>query len=178
MKKSAGIILYRRNAAQVEVLLAHPGGPFWANKDDASWSIPKGEFEDESPLDAAIREFEEETGIVLKGDFLELTPVKQPSGKVVFAWACEGDCDPSTVASNTFSMEWPKGSGVMKDFPEIDRVAWFPQGAARRKILKGQIPIIVQLEKVLGVPPAECDPEQESVPAVNSKLEGQQLSFL
>jgi len=148
-KKSAGLLLFRRKGSSVEVLLAHMGGPFWEHKDAAAWSIPKGEFEDEAPLDAALREFQEETSLIPKGDFLELTPVKQPSGKTVFAWALEWDCDATRVKSNTFSMEWPKGSGVMKDFPEIDQASWFSMAEAHRKILKGQIPLLDQLQSKL-----------------------------
>ena len=150
MKKSAGILLFRRREAQIEGLLVHPGGPYWENKEDAAWSIPKGEFEEEAPLDAAKREFREETGFAPEGNFIELAPIKLPSGKLVFAWALEGDFDASQLKSNTFSMEWPKGSGQMKDFPEVDRAAWFTLDMAREKILKGQIALLDQLEQKLG----------------------------
>ena len=129
----------------------HPGGPFWANKDDGAWSIPKGEFdEDEDPLDAARREFEEETGSAPSGDVIPLEPLRQSSGKVVYAWAVRGDFDPGTLKSNTFSMEWPPKSGRQQDFPEVDRAAWFAIEAAERKILKGQAALLRQLREKLG----------------------------
>src|SRR5712691_5631757 len=108
-QRSAGLLLFRRKGPSVEVFLVHMGGPFWQHKDDASWSIAKGEFEDEAPLDAARREFHEETGMAPEGNFLELPPLKQPSGKVIFAWAVEWDCDATKIKSNTFALEWPKG---------------------------------------------------------------------
>jgi predicted NUDIX family NTP pyrophosphohydrolase len=149
-KRSAGLLLFRPVGGSVEVFLAHMGGPFWARKDDASWSIPKGEFEDgEAPLEAAKREFREETGLVPAGNFIELTPVKQSGGKTIFAWAVEWDCDATTIKSNTFTMAWPPGSDKMCEFPEIDRAAWFPLAEARRKILKGQAPLLEQLEKAI-----------------------------
>ncbi len=127
--------------------MVHPGGPFWQRKDLAAWSIPKGEFApDENPLEAARREFEEETGFPAIGPFSELEPVKQPGGKVVVAWAVEGNLDAAAVRSNTFSIEWPRGSGKQQEFPEIDRAAWFPIEMARKKILKGQLPLLDQLE--------------------------------
>ena len=130
------------------MFLAHMGGPFWQHKDEGAWTIPKGEFEDELPLDAARREFQEETGIrPPESGFIELTPVKQPGGKTVFAWALEWDCDASDIHSNTFTMEWPKGSGIMSEFPEVDRAAWLSVGEARRKIVKGQLPLLDQLEQ-------------------------------
>jgi len=131
--------LYRKNAGVLEVFLVHPGGPFWAKKDEGAWSIPKGEFEPgEEPLAAAKREFTEETGFVADGDFVPLTPLKQPSGKVVHAWAVEMDCDPTRVKSNTFTF---KG----REFPEIDKAAWFALDEARRKILPGQIEFLDEL---------------------------------
>lgn len=134
----------------VEVLLVHPGGPFWAGKDDGSWSIPKGELgEGEDPLVAARREFEEETGCAVSGDFVPLKPLRQPGGKVVYAWAVRGDLDPSGLKSNTFSMEWPPRSGRQQEFPEIDRAAWFPIETAKRKITKGQAGFLSQLEETL-----------------------------
>jgi len=145
-KKSAGLLLFRETAAGLEVLLVHPGGPFWAKKDDGSWSIPKGEFEDgEEPLAAAKREFEEEMGVPPAGDFIPLKPLKQPSGKLVFAWALRSDFDPSRLKSNMFSMEWPPKSGRQREFPEVDKAAWFDVETARRKILKGQAPFLDQL---------------------------------
>ena len=131
--------MYRKNAGVREVLLVHPGGPFWAKKDEGAWSIPKGEFEPgEEPLAAAKREFTEETGFVADGDFVPLAPLKQPSGKVVHAWAVEMDCDPTRVKSNTFTF---KG----REFPEIDKAAWFALDEARRKILPGQIAFLDEL---------------------------------
>jgi predicted NUDIX family NTP pyrophosphohydrolase len=134
----------------VEVLLVHPGGPFWAKKDEGSWSIPKGEFtDDEEPLVAAKREFEEEMGVPPAGDLIPLEPLKQPSGKLVFAWALRSDFDPSRLKSNMFSMEWPPKSGKQQEFPEVDRAGWFGVEAARLKILKGQMAFLDQLlEKV------------------------------
>lgn len=128
----------------------HPGGPFWTKKDDGAWSIPKGEFtDDEDPLDAAKREFKEETGSEMNGEFQKLDPVRQPSGKIVHAWALRGDVDASAARSNPFSMEWPKGSGRMQEFPEVDRAAWFSIVEARRKLLKGQVAFLDQLERLL-----------------------------
>jgi len=145
-RKSAGLLLFRETVAGQEVLLVHPGGPFWAKKDDGSWSIPKGEFADgEEPLDAAKREFEEEMGVPAVGDFIALESLKQPSGKWLFAWAVRSDFDPSVLKSNTFCMEWPPKSGRQQEFPEVDRAAWFGVEAARRKILKGQEPFLDQL---------------------------------
>lgn len=151
-KKSAGLLLYREKTGKIEVLLVHPGGPFWEKKDEGSWSIPKGEFnEDEDPLDAARREFEEETGASPQGDALPLAPVRQPSGKLVFAFAMRGDFDPSRLESNSFSMEWPPRSGRMASFPEVDRAEWFPWESAVTKIQNGQRPILEQLREVLDV---------------------------
>jgi len=148
-RKSAGLLLFRTSpegSGRIEVLLAHPGGPYWARKDDGAWSIPKGELSnDEEPLAAARREFEEEMGHAADGAFLPLEPLKQPSGKLVLAWAVCCDFDPSTLESNTFSMEWPPKSGRQEQFPEVDRAAWFPIDAAKRKILKGQAPFLDQL---------------------------------
>ncbi len=125
-KTSAGILLFRRAPAGVEVLLVHPGGPFWAKKDVGAWSIPKGlADEGEDLLAAAKREFLEETGMPVEGEFLDLGAHKQPSGKTIVAWACEGDFDPASLKSNTFSVEWPPRSGRMAEFPEVDRAAWF-----------------------------------------------------
>src|ERR1700733_3844860 len=119
-KKSAGLLLYRKVRSSMEVFLVHPGGPFWAKKDDGAWSIPKGEFEEgEEPLDAAKREFREETGVVAKGEFRPLEPVRQSSGKIVYAWAVQFDLNSASVKSNVFSMEWPRGSGGLQEFPEI-----------------------------------------------------------
>jgi predicted NUDIX family NTP pyrophosphohydrolase len=153
-KQSAGLLVYRRQAGALEIFLVHPGGPFWAKKDAGAWSIPKGEFgEDEEKLTAARREFREETGLALDGAFLELAPVKQAGGKLVFAWAIEQDLDASAIRSNTFAMEWPPKSGQTKEFPEIDRAAWFAWPFALDKILKGQRPLILQLLVKLGIDP-------------------------
>jgi predicted NUDIX family NTP pyrophosphohydrolase len=145
-KKSAGLLLYRNTPHGVEVFLVHPGGPFWAKKDDGAWSVPKGEFaEDEDTLPAAKREFLEETGFTIDGTFEPLAPVKQPGGKMVYAWCLEADVDASATRSNTFSLEWPPRSGKFREFPEVDRAAWFDLTRARRKILKGQVPLLDQL---------------------------------
>jgi predicted NUDIX family NTP pyrophosphohydrolase len=137
-KRSAGVILYRRRDG-VEVFLVHPGGPFWAKKDEGAWSIPKGEYQDgEESIDVARREFFEETGFELGGDLVEIGSVKQTGGKVVTAWAVEGDCDPALLRSNVFEMEWPPRSGRVKSFPEVDRGGWFSLDEARRRILKSQ----------------------------------------
>lgn len=120
-RQSAGILMYRRRAGRMEVFLIHPGGPFWSRKDDGAWSIPKGEFtSEELPLDAAKREFQEETGFTVSGDLIALEPIKQAGGKIVHAWMVEGDCDAAAVKSNAFSMEWPLHSGQWKTFPEVD----------------------------------------------------------
>lgn len=151
-KASAGLLIYRHVGGRrvLEVLLVHPGGPFWAKRDDGAWSIPKGEFgPGEDPLGAAKREFREETGLAVEGDFVPLAPVKQAGGKVVRAWAIESDCDPTCLRSNTFSMEWPPGSGSRREFPEVDRAAWFPISEARRKILPGQVALLDQLVSLL-----------------------------
>jgi predicted NUDIX family NTP pyrophosphohydrolase len=152
LKQSAGLLLYREKRGSLEVFLVHPGGPFWARKDDGAWSIPKGEFAgDEDALDAARREFQEETGYVVAGEYLPLMSVRQAGGKNVYAWAVRGDVDAATAKSNTFSIEWPRGSGKTREFPEIDRADWFALDVARRKILKSQLPLLEQLEK-LSVP--------------------------
>jgi predicted NUDIX family NTP pyrophosphohydrolase len=153
---SAGLLLYRRRRGSLEVFLVHPGGPFWARKDLSSWSIPKGEYhEGEEPLDAAKREFEEETGFTVDGDFKALEPLKQPSGKIVRAWALEGDCDAAAIKSNTFLMEWPPHSGQQQEFPEVDRAGWFDLQAAKEKLLKGQIGFLEQLERCVQLPAIE-----------------------
>jgi predicted NUDIX family NTP pyrophosphohydrolase len=127
--------------------LAHPGGPFFKNKDEGAWTVPKGEVEDgEVLLETAKREFEEETGIAPNGPFIKLTPIKQKGGKIVHAWGFEGDCDPRTIVSNTFTMEWPPKSGRQVEFPEIDRVDFFGVSAAKQKIKAAQIPLIEEIE--------------------------------
>ena len=144
--RSAGLVLFRQSRGVLEVFLVHPGGPFWAKKNLGSWSIPKGEYvEGEDPLEAARREFEEETGQPIEGEFLPLGEVKQAGGKVVKAWAVEGDIDPSTLRSNTFTMEWPPRSGNSREFPEVDRAEWFTLDAARAKILPGQLRLLEDL---------------------------------
>src|SRR5688572_8817630 len=145
MKKSAGILLYRRTKQGVEVFLVHPGGPFWKNKETGAWSIPKGEFEDEDPLTAALREFREETGITLSGNFSPLQPVKLKSGKLIYAFACKGDLDPGKIISNTFELEWPPRSGHKELFPEIDKGAWFTILNAREKINPSQAALLDEL---------------------------------
>lgn len=142
-KTSAGLLLYRRTPSGLEVFLVHPGGPFWARKDDGAWSIPKGEIDPgEEPLAAAQREFTEETGHTAAGDFVLLTPLRQPSGKVVHAWAVEMDCDPAQIRSNTFTF---KG----REYPEVDRAGWFPLAEARAKILPGQVGLLSELAQTL-----------------------------
>ncbi|MCT7662017.1 NUDIX domain-containing protein [Mycobacterium deserti] len=146
-KLSAGLLLYRVVDDQVEVLIGHPGGPFWARKDDSAWSIPKGEYaEGDDPWSAAVREFEEELGkIPPDGPRIDFAPLRQPSGKVITAFAVRGDLDLEGTFSNTFELEWPKGSGKFKEFPEIDRVGWFSVAEARSKLLKGQLPLLDRL---------------------------------
>lgn len=149
-KLSAGILLYRQTRGQAEVFLVHPGGPFWAKKDDGAWSIPKGEYEaTEDPLTAAKREFHEETGLELRGDCVPLAPVKQPGGKVISAWAVAGDADASAIRSNLFALEWPPKSGQIKEFPEVDRAEWYDLPRARIKLLPGQRPFLNQLQQLL-----------------------------
>lgn len=146
-KKSAGLLLYRQSGKSVEVFLVHPGGPFWIRKDDGAWSIPKGEFADgEDTLEAAKREFKEETGFDVEGEFEAMLPIKQSGGKLVYAWAVQGDMDASAIRSNSFSMEWPPGSGQIQDFPEVDRGSWFDLNSAKRKILKSQLEFLEQLQ--------------------------------
>jgi len=150
MKQSAGILLYRIKNAKPELLLVHPGGPFWKNKDEGAWSIPKGEFTDgEDALDAARREFKEETGITCNTDAVPLTPIKMSSGKRVFAWAVQQDIDPATIKSNEFEMEWPPKSGKRQQFPEVDRAAWFSPAIAKKKINAAQKPFIDELLQLI-----------------------------
>lgn len=144
-KKSAGILLYRQTP-EAEIFLVHPGGPFFMKKDAGAWTIPKGEFTDpESPLDAAFREFKEETGFFPTGTAIELTPVKQKGGKVIYAWAVPGDIDPTGIRSNTFTIEWPPHSGKQTTFPEIDKSGWFDEATAREKINPAQTALIDEL---------------------------------
>lgn len=150
-KNSAGLLLYRRRA-ELEVFLVHPGGPFWAKKDAGAWSLPKGELlQEEHPLQAAKREFTEETGFQVDGEFHSLDPVRQSGGKMVYAWAIEADCDPAQVRSNLFAMEWPPKSGRTQQFPEVDRAEWFPIAEARKRIIPAQVKFLDQLVSVLGI---------------------------
>ena len=154
-KTSAGLLLFRRKSDRIEVLLVHPGGPLWTKKDDGAWSIPKGEIAPgEDPLRAAQREFEEELGSPVSGEFVPLTPIRQASGKMVHAWAVEADFDPSTFKSGSFSMEWPPRSGRQQNFPEVDRAQWFSIEDATRKINKAQIALLDQLNSPSD---ARCD---------------------
>ena len=149
-KRSAGLLLYRKSCGSLQVFLVHPGGPFWAKKDNGAWSIPKGEFEeDEDALETARREFTEETSFSIDGRFVPLKAIKQPSGKVVSAWAIEGDADAAMLRSNTFRMEWPPKSGQEQEFPEVDRGGWFDLAEARRKLLPGQVPFVDELAEMI-----------------------------
>jgi predicted NUDIX family NTP pyrophosphohydrolase len=149
-RSSAGLVVFRTIDGEIEVLLVHPGGPFWARRDEAAWSIPKGEIGDtEEPLAAARREVAEELGWSPTGEARPLTPVVQKAGKVVQAWAIRDNWDPATLQSNTFELEWPRGSGRVQRFPEVDRAAWFPLPEARKRILQGQLPLLDELERVL-----------------------------
>jgi predicted NUDIX family NTP pyrophosphohydrolase len=152
-KQSAGLLLYRRQDVTIEVLLVHPGGPFWAKKDVGAWSIPKGEFtDDEEPLAAAQREFAEELGTPApKGNVIDLGTARQSSGKTVYAWAQEADFDASSPRSNLVEIEWPPKSGKTQSFPEIDKAAWFTLEVARQKLVKGQVPLLEALATQLGV---------------------------
>jgi len=149
-KRSAGLILFRRPAGQLEVLLVHPGGPYFARKDAGAWSIPKGEYtHGEDPQAVALREFEEETGVRLIGPLLALGEVRQAGGKVVTAYAREGDLEPGTLRSNLFTLEWPPRSGRLQSFPEVDRAGWFSLAEAHTKILAGQAPLLDRLSQVV-----------------------------
>lgn len=147
---SAGLLMYRLRNGGLEVFLVHPGGPYWAKKDDGAWSLPKGEpGPGEELLEAARREFAEETGFSPPGEFIPLKPVRQSGGKIVHAWAVRGDFDPLGLRSNTFAIEWPPHSGMLETFPEADRAEWFPIEIARVKILKGQAGLLDELEAIL-----------------------------
>src|SRR5512143_3220301 len=149
-KTSAGVLLYKWENSVLKVFLVHPGRPFFAKKDAGAWSVPKGEIDEgEDALAAAKREFEEETGCRPEGNFIPLSPVTQKSGKVVRAWAVEGDCDAETIRSNTFTLEWPPKSGRMKEFPEVDRAGWFTVGEAKEKINPAQIALLEELARIL-----------------------------
>ncbi|GAC1591252.1 MAG: NUDIX domain-containing protein [Ginsengibacter sp.] len=149
MKRSAGLLVYRRNLLLPQVFLVHPGGPFWKSKNLGSWTIPKGEFIDEDPLLAAIREFSEETGQKIYGKFIELIPVRQSGSKIVYAWAIEGNVDENTIVSNNVEMLWPPNSEKKIIFPEVDKGKWFDFKKAKQMILKGQVDLLNQLEKLL-----------------------------
>lgn len=160
-KTSAGLMLFRRRGGELEIFLVHPGGPFWAKKDAGAWSLPKGEIaEGEDPLEAAKREFTEETSLTVDGEFLPLEPVKQAGGKVVQAWAIEADCDPAQVRSNSFTLEWPPKSGRKREFPEIDRAQWFTAAEARKRIVAAQAGLIDQLLSLLGAKQSEPAPRK------------------
>ena len=155
-RMSAGLLVYRRADDGIEVLLVHPGGPYWAKRDDGAWSLPKGEYvQGEDPLEVAVREFHEELGSDPPdhANGVSLGALRQPSGKVVSAWAVEGDLDVSEVRSNTFEMEWPPRSGRTQEFPEVDRAGWFDLAAARGKLLRGQVAFLDRLEELLGGDP-------------------------
>lgn len=145
-KQSAGLMLYRKINNTIEIFLVHPGGPFWKNKDEGAWSIPKGEFnDDEEPLQAAIREFFEETGIQISGELVELKPVMQKGGKIVYAWALEKNIDAATITSNTFEIEWPPRSGKYQNFPEADKAGWFSVDEAKKKLNTMQVAFLEEL---------------------------------
>lgn len=151
LKRSAGLLMYRRSRGPLEVFLVHPGGPFWAKKDAGAWSIPKGEYSpEEEPLAVARREFQEETGQKPEGAFLALGEQKQAGGKIVSVWALEGDCDTAGLKSNTFLLEWPPRSGRMAEFPEVDRWEWFSMDAAKERILAGQKVFLERLSDAVG----------------------------
>ncbi len=152
-KTSAGILLYRRKNNEIRVFLVHPGGPFFAKKDEGAWSVPKGELEnEEESRAAALREFAEETGCRPEGNFIPLSPVTQKGGKVVLAWAVEGDCDAAAIRSNTFALEWPPKSGRLREFPEVDRAGWFTAIEAKKKINPAQAALIDELLQSLKSP--------------------------
>jgi len=157
-KRSAGIVLYRQGNGSIEVFLVHPGGPFWAKKDAGAWSIPKGLYEDgEDAVAAARREFEEETGFSPSGNLVELGEFKQPGGKIISAFAVQGDADPLRLRSNLFSLEWPPKSGKTLQFPEVDRAAWFETREAVLKLVRGQIPIVEKLLERIGLTVSQLD---------------------
>ena len=174
-KRSAGLLLFRRRGGRPEVLLVHPGGPFWARKDEGAWGLPKGEIgEGEDALTAARREFQEETGFALEPglSMIALGSFRQSSAKVVEVFAVEGDADPATLVSNTFTMEWPPRSGRMQSFPEADRAAWFALNEAETKIHKGQVPILAALEARLRSDAAGDEPGLRRPPSPRSETRG------
>jgi predicted NUDIX family NTP pyrophosphohydrolase len=150
MKKSAGLLLYRCIENTIEFFLVHPGGPFWKNKDIGAWTIPKGELEDEEDaLEAAKREFKEETGTIIDGNFITLTPVKQKAGKLIYTWAIQGNIDSEKITSNTFKIQWPPKSGKWVDLPEVDKAGWFSIEESKQKINPAQIPLIDELLELI-----------------------------
>lgn len=166
---SGGILLFRFTDGRLQVMLVHPGGPFWAKKDEGAWSIPKGLFEEnEMAFEAAKREFKEETGFDVDGEFIELGELKQPSKKIVHAWALEKDLDITKIKSNTFTLEWPTNSGNVKDYPEIDRGQWFDVDGAKKKILKGQVEFIDRLIYRLKYVPPVASTDSSIVPEQGS----------
>lgn len=162
-KRSAGLLMYRFVDSGLQVFLVHMGGPYWAKKDLGAWSVPKGEYDSgEDPLNAAKREFFEETGFAAIGNFTQLKELKQPGGKVISAWAFEGNCDPAAIASNTFSMEWPPRSGRLQEFPEVDRAEWFPADVSKEKIIEGQRPFVEELQAMTAAKQGERTNEREA----------------
>jgi predicted NUDIX family NTP pyrophosphohydrolase len=169
-QRSGGILLFRFNKDELELMLVHPGGPFWTRKDEGAWSIPKGLFEEsESPLDAAKREFKEETGFEVNGEFIELGKLIQPSGKVVHAWAIKKDLDATKVVSNKFALEWPRKSGIINEYPEIDKACWFDVDQAKKKIQKGQVGFIDRLLEVMKYAPKKIEIEQKGLGQIEYK---------
>lgn len=167
-KRSAGILPFRARRDGPDMFLVHPGGPFWKNKDEGAWSIAKGEIDpNEEPLTAARREFREETSLALEGAFIELEPVTIASGKEILAWAIERDLDATAMKSNSFTIEWPPRSGKVEEFPEADRAAWFAWPLALRKVTAGQVPLLLQLLSILGIPataPPRPNPPPDEAP--------------
>jgi len=161
-KPSAGLVMYRRRTRHIDVLLLHPGGPYWVRKDEGAWTIPKGEIEaNEEPLEAARREFEEETGLDPHGEYVPLKQVRMKNGKIVHAWAFEGDWDPSNMESTTFTLEWPPRSGRIQEYPEADSAEWFALAQAKTKIQSGQLSFLKELEALLAQPVREEATETE-----------------
>ena len=171
-KHSAGILLFRFRNGKLKVMLVHPGGPFWAKKDDGAWSIPKGLVEEnEDLLNTAKREFNEEIGIEVDGEFIVLGELEQPSKKIVHAWALEKDLDVTNIVSNTFTLEWPRGTGKVREYPEIDKAKWFGIKEARNKILKGQIGFIDKLIEILDYVPEKESSDSEDEPKQKTLFE-------